>query len=175
MECLINICQLTQLTQLQLYGNAGLGEQQVMLLTGLTRLQQLGIAVAKYFGEPVAACAKLARLTQLQHLSLAPESSLAPGDALALTALTELTSLVLAGVGSGVGDDAAAAIAGSCRQLRHLNLYGCDLISLDCLTNICQLAQLTQLQLGGNAGLTKQQKMLLTGLRRLQQLGFDTS
>jgi hypothetical protein len=126
-----------------------------------------------YFGEPVAVCAKLAGLQKLKHLRFEDDSTLAPGDALALTALTGLTSLVLARVGSGVGDEAAAAIAGSCRQLRHLDLYDCDLVSMECLSNIRHLTQLTQLQLRGNVGLTQQQLTLLSGLTCLQQLGVD--
>jgi hypothetical protein len=123
-----------------------------------------------YYGEPVAVCAKLAGLQKLKHLGFEDGSTLAPGDALALTALTGLTSLVLARVGSGVGDEAAAAIAGSCTQLCHLDLRDCD---LECLTNIRNLTQLTQLQLRGNAALTQQELMLLTRLTQLQQLGFD--
>jgi hypothetical protein len=126
-----------------------------------------------YFGEPVAVCAKLAGLQKLKHLRFEDDSTLAPGDALALTALTGLTSLVLARLGSGVGDEAATAIAGSCKQLRHLDLCDCELGSMECLTNIRNLTQLTHLQLRGNAALTQQQLMLLTGLTRLQQLGVD--
>jgi hypothetical protein len=47
-----------------------------------------------YFGGPVTACAQLAGLTKLQHLRFAANCTLAPGDALALTALTGLTSLM---------------------------------------------------------------------------------
>jgi hypothetical protein len=115
---------------------------------------------------------KLAGLQELKHLHFEDDSTLAPGDARALTALTGLTSLVLARVGPGVGDEAAAAIAGSCKQLHHLDLCDCDLVSMECLSSIRHLIQLTQLQLQGNAGLT-QQHLMLTGLTCLQQLGVD--
>jgi hypothetical protein len=40
-----------------------------------------------------------------------------------------------------------------------------------CLANIRYLTRLTELRLEGNAGLTQQGLMLLTGLKQLQQLG----
>jgi hypothetical protein len=132
----------------------------------------------------VAACAKqLTSLRQLQDLRI-NYSLCKPlvhikhmsGDALALTALTGLTRLVLAHAGACVGDLAATAIAGSCKQLRHLDLQRCRLgSSMACLANICHLSQLTELRLEGNAGLTQQGLMLLTGLKQLQQLGVDST
>jgi hypothetical protein len=68
------------------------------------------------FGEPVwkhapvAACATLAQLTGLKDLCISQYSMLPPGDALALTALTNLTRLVIDGLGAGVGSTAAAAL-----------------------------------------------------------------
>ena len=82
-------------------------------------------------------------------------SRLVPGDALALSALTGLTRLVLAGVGDGVGDVAAAAVAHSCRQLRQLDLSECSMGSAACLAEIGRLTQLTQLQLQSNVGVTR--------------------
>jgi hypothetical protein len=43
MACLAAIAQLTRLTALQLEGNDGLTQQGLLLLTGLTQLQQLGV------------------------------------------------------------------------------------------------------------------------------------
>jgi hypothetical protein len=76
--------------------------------------------------EGLEVCAKLAGLTNLKDLSM-EQSHLAPGDALALTALTGLTRLVLALVGHGVNDLVVTAIASSCQQLRRLNLTGSGL------------------------------------------------
>ncbi|KAF6248731.1 hypothetical protein COO60DRAFT_1689590 [Scenedesmus sp. NREL 46B-D3] len=121
-------------------------------------------------------CAKLAGLTTLKDLRLSDGSQLlAPGDALALTALTGLTHLALRDAGAGVGDEAAAALAGSCQQLRHLDLHCCNLISMACLANVAHLMQLTELQLDVNSGLTQQGLLLLTGLKRLQHLGVENN
>ncbi|KAF6257867.1 hypothetical protein COO60DRAFT_1701593 [Scenedesmus sp. NREL 46B-D3] len=123
-----------------------------------------------------ASCAKLAGLTNLRQLSFTGWSQvLALGDALALTALTRLTRLELYRARAGVGDEAAAALAGSCKQLRHLDLTDCSLVSMACLANVAHLTQLTQLRLERNSGLTQQGLMLLTGLKRLQYLGVERS
>ncbi|KAF6248730.1 hypothetical protein COO60DRAFT_1706822 [Scenedesmus sp. NREL 46B-D3] len=120
--------------------------------------------------------AKLAGLTNLKDLSILYGSKvLTPGDALALTALTGLTRLVLRFSGAGVGDEAATALAGSCHLLRHLDFTDCHLVSMACLANVAHLTQLTTLQLFCNSGLTQQGLMLLTGLKRLQHLGVDRS
>jgi hypothetical protein len=121
----------------------------------------------------VAACSQLAHLTNLRELTLCEGSCLVPGDALALTALTGLTCLDLQGVGAGVGDIAATAIAGSCKQLCHLDLRYCGLLSMGCLANVRHLTQLTGLRLEGNSGLTQQGLMQLTGLSRLLVFGVD--
>jgi Leucine-rich repeat (LRR) protein len=125
-------------------------------------------------GEPagLAFCAKLAGLTNLKELDL-EQSHLAPGDALALTALTGLTRLAIGQTGRGVDDFAATAIASSCQQLRYLTLSQCDLGSMACLAAVGNLTQLTGLWLDGNEGLTRQGLMLLTGLKQLQVLGID--
>ncbi|KAF6255391.1 hypothetical protein COO60DRAFT_1641580 [Scenedesmus sp. NREL 46B-D3] len=121
-------------------------------------------------------CAKLAGSTNLRDLSILNGAELlAPGDALALTALTGLTRLVLSGAGAGVGDEAATGVAGSCQQLRHLGLAECNLVSMACLANVALLTQLTGLRLEGNSGLTQQGLMLLTGLKRLQNLSMARS
>jgi hypothetical protein len=127
----------------------------------------------------VAACAKqLTSLRQLQDLRIdyswckpLVRAKHLSGDALPLTALAGLTRLVLAHAGACVGDLAATAIAGSCKQLWHLHLQRCGLGSMACLANIRYLTRLTELRLEGNAGLTQQGLMLLTGLKQLQQLG----
>jgi hypothetical protein len=131
----------------------------------------------------VAACAALAGLKGLRQLRL-EQLCLAPGEVLFLTALTGLTHLVLDTVdgvslqqksdGSG-GEVAVRALARSMTQLRHLALKYCeiDLSSMEVMTAIGQLRQLTTLMLTGNSGLTEQGLMQLTGLTRLQQLCVD--
>jgi hypothetical protein len=150
--------------------------------TGLTSLQLtfegLPPTTAALYEEPasVAACATLAGLTGLRQLVL-EELCLAPGDAVFLTALSGLTALDLSGIsvhqkcdGSG-GEVAVTALAGSL-QLRHLEMQHCgvDLSSMEVMTAIGQLRQLTSLLLAGNSGLTEQGLMQLTGLTRLQHL-----
>jgi hypothetical protein len=127
----------------------------------------------------VAACASLEGLTRLKELCITPQSHLERGDVLALTALTGLTRLVLQGVGSGVGDLAATALACSLRQLQHLDLRDCKLGDMACTAAIAYLTQLTQLQLQGvDDQVSEQALMLLTGLKRLQEFelnpGADT-
>ncbi|KAF6252921.1 hypothetical protein COO60DRAFT_483593 [Scenedesmus sp. NREL 46B-D3] len=118
--------------------------------------------------------AKLAGLTNLKHLHTSDSSRLlVPGDALALVALTSLTTLALARAGAGVGDEAATALAGSCQQLCRLDLMGCSLFSMACLASVAHLTQLTWLGLAGNRGLTPQGLMLLTGLKRQRELYVD--
>lgn len=119
------------------------------------------------------ACSALAGLMRLQDLCMFCRARQVPGDVLALTALTGLTRLVLAGMGDSVGDEAAAALARSCKQLQHMDLSKCSLDSGACLAEIGRLTQLTQLQLEGNAGITCQGLMQLTGLVKLQQLYVD--
>jgi hypothetical protein len=68
----------------------------------------------------VPVCGSFTGLTCLQDLCLGGGLSLRPGDALALTALTALTRLVLKGLHDGVGDEVAAAIVSSLTELRHL-------------------------------------------------------
>jgi hypothetical protein len=94
------------------------------------------------------------------------------GDAMALTALTALTCLVVQNVGVGVVDDAASALASSLTQLCHLDLDTCGLTTMACLANIGGLQQLTQLRLLGNSAVAEHGLMLLTRLTGLQQLGI---
>jgi hypothetical protein len=119
-------------------------------------------------------CAALAAVSRLRDLSFLKGSALDTGDALALTALTGLTRLVLAGVGSGVGGEVAAALAAALTQLRHLDLQHCDLGSMECLQKMGQLRNLTELRLEGSGQLVLQDLMQLTGLWHLQQLGLSS-
>uniref|UniRef100_A0A383W909 Uncharacterized protein n=1 Tax=Tetradesmus obliquus TaxID=3088 RepID=A0A383W909_TETOB len=122
-------------------------------------------------------CARLAGLTGLKDLAL-HAACMVPGDALALTALTGLTSLVLSNIDSGVRRAEATALARSLKHLQHLDFSGCriDLRRTDAafLAAVCKLRQLTYLNLEGIDGLTQQGLMRLTCLTRLQELDVDT-
>jgi hypothetical protein len=96
---------------------------------------------------PVAACATLAQVTGLRDLCITQDSVLPPGDALALTALTNLTRLVMNGLDAGVGSAAAAALMQSLTQLQHLDLRDCEVDTAECEMRRKQLVQLTQLLL----------------------------
>jgi hypothetical protein len=159
-------------------GNAASIWDWEVIINGLaaaTSLTRLDVTAAAAGAEAVEACAQLAFLTNLRELCIGCASRIVPGDALALTALTGLTSLQLASVGDGVGDIAATAIAGSCKQLCHLDLRDCGLLSMGCLASVRHLTQLEELLLEENDAmrLTQQGLMLLTGLTRLQQLAVD--
>jgi hypothetical protein len=94
----------------------------------------------------VPTCGSLTGLTCLQDLCLGGElSELRPGDALALTALTALTWLVLKDL--HVGDESAAAIVSSLTELRHLDLRGCAVRDTQCLEAIGRTQKLTELLL----------------------------
>uniref|UniRef100_A0A383W8V2 F-box domain-containing protein n=1 Tax=Tetradesmus obliquus TaxID=3088 RepID=A0A383W8V2_TETOB len=140
----------------------------------LTSLQLHSIVCAT----PLPICGSLAGLRGLKHLTL-KGLRLPPGDALALTALTGLTGLVLRYM-HGMGDITAItpeAIALTCslNHLQHLDLNSCriDLSNPAFLASVGQLKQLTYLSLECNSGLTQQCLMQLTGLSRLQQLKID--
>lgn len=120
----------------------------------------------------MAVCLKLAGLKNLQHLVIAP-NSIVPGDARALSTLTALTRLVLAGQGAAVDDTTATLLACSLKQLQHLDLGWCELGDMVCIAAIGQLTLLTELGLAGSAGLTRDGLMLLTGLSRLQKLRVE--
>jgi hypothetical protein len=94
----------------------------------------------------VAACSMLVGLTQLRDLCIHSKSVLVTEDAQALSVLTGLTRLVLDGIGRGVGDVPATAIACSLKQLRHLDLQNCALGSMHCLAVIGRLTKLTELR-----------------------------
>jgi hypothetical protein len=156
--------------------------------SGLTKLSLNGIyaeVVGYWHPDPdardsnVAVCSTLAGLTTLKDLEIrfVDAGDYVPGDAMALTALTGLTRLVLDGrcLTCYVVDDlAATALAWNLRQLRHLNLLCCKLGSMACLVMIGQtLTQLTELQLGGNKGITQRGLMQLTKLQKLRRLGVD--
>jgi hypothetical protein len=125
----------------------------------------------------IAACGKLAGVTNLRDLYIYWGSSLAPGDAEALTALTSLTSLGLVSLGSAMDDATAAALARSMPQLQDLDLGQCELGSMTCLAAIAKLVHLTSLNLQdwhigvrSDSKLTRAGLMLLTGLTSLQRL-----
>jgi hypothetical protein len=134
------------------------------------------------FSSEVAACARLAKLTCLQDLAVGGADprlddefyklNLVRGDALALTALTNLTRLVLLRAWHGVGTAVATALARNLQQLQSLDLGYCCLQlngaeGFALLEAISRLRQLTQLSLSGNVGLTQHGLMQLTGLSRL--------
>jgi hypothetical protein len=98
-----------------------------------------------------------------------------PGDALALSALTGLTRLAVLDTERGLDTAAASAIAGSLKQLRHLELHcpEVDLSSSELLAALGQLTQLTALHLKHNVRMKSQELMQLTGLRRLKKLQVD--
>jgi hypothetical protein len=98
-------------------------------------------------GHPVGVCSMLAQLTGLRDLCIGEYSALVPGDALALTALTNLTRLVLDGMDSGVGSAAAVALVKSLTQLQHLNLQRCGADSSEFRVHCRQLRQLTHLRM----------------------------
>jgi hypothetical protein len=77
----------------------------------------------------VAPCAKLTRLLGLKELSIGSDYGvhMAPGDALAPTALTGLTRLQLWYAEHGVDASAVTAMARVLKQLQDLCLYRCDL------------------------------------------------
>jgi hypothetical protein len=131
----------------------------------------------------VAVCAHLTKLTRLQDFTVDgdnmysfkyPRKKLMRGDALALTALTSLTRLVLDGAEHGVGTAVTTALALNLQQLQSLHFGGCCLQlgsaeGVACLEAIGRLTQLTQLSFWGAEGLTQHGLMQLTGLSRLQR------
>jgi hypothetical protein len=152
------------------------------------------VHVAHDTGARAAPFACMARLTNLKDLCCSfcvcginingcyqDALQLAAGDAQALTALTNLTSLDLACAWDGVGAVAATALASNLKQLQHLCLCSCNLKpstaeGLACLAAIGSLTQLTYLNLGlcdtGN-GVTQQGLMQLAGLSRLQHFACE--
>uniref|UniRef100_A0A383VTT0 Uncharacterized protein n=1 Tax=Tetradesmus obliquus TaxID=3088 RepID=A0A383VTT0_TETOB len=118
--------------------------------------------------DSVAVCSGLARLMRLKELTLFPRTSLVPGDAQVLTALTALTHLVLSGM-EGVEEEDVVALAHSMPQLRHLELGGQDLRGGVGMAAVGTLTQLTELFLENN-DMTEQGLMQLTGLVHLQVL-----
>lgn len=125
-------------------------------------------------GMPVIS--KLACLSGLRSLVLR-DLCLNPGDALAVTALTELTCLCLDSTRTGWSAVELAAVARNLKHLKHLSLCPnhIDLSSAPTLAAVGQLQQLTYLGLDYNGGLTQQGLMQLTGMSLLQQLCVDTT
>jgi hypothetical protein len=191
--------QLPQLQELEVLYHDGAPERQqriairsaVAACTGLTKLTQQSVAYkelvdgdgdvdAEVGGEindqhMGAVCGSLAGLTSLRDLCIECLciSDEVPDDALALTALTGLTRLVLDRAYAAVNDSIATALACNLRQLQHLDLRRCNLGHMACLAAIAQLTQLTELRLEDNDLVTRQGLMLLTGLKQLQRLGVD--
>jgi hypothetical protein len=165
--------------------------------TGLTKLefsvQVLDSAENEVFGgcEPppldVSVCGSLAALQNLQELRLeCAFARLAVGDALALTALTNLTLLASRCSCSGeqkrvrsrgIDGTAVAAVVRSLPQLRHFELDDCSMMREEALAAIGRLVQLTQLRLGcaEYGEVTHEGLALLTRLSRLQQLTLQAS
>jgi hypothetical protein len=116
-------------------------------------------------------------LTGLQELHIVEGSVLPRDDALALTALTNLTRLVLHDDTDGVTNVTASALACSLKQLRVLDLSSKKpgnsgrLGSMACLAPMGHLSHLTNLQLAGVKGLTRQGFMLLLAAPRLRSVG----
>uniref|UniRef100_A0A383V9C3 Distal membrane arm assembly complex 2-like protein n=1 Tax=Tetradesmus obliquus TaxID=3088 RepID=A0A383V9C3_TETOB len=124
-------------------------------------------------------CGGLTGLRGLRVLSLR-SVHLAPGDVLALTALTGLTRLEFVDMCKiGEVQAAAHAIIRSLKHLKCLRMQSChvDLSSTELLAAVGQLKQLTCLRLLGNVygdgGVTEQGLMQLTGLSRLEQLDVN--
>lgn len=66
--------------------------------------------------------------------------------------LTGLTSLQLAGFGAAVDNTVALALAGSLRNLQHLDLRGCDCGSKEVVQKLERLPMLRELLLDVHAG-----------------------
>jgi hypothetical protein len=157
--------------------------------TSLTKLQLECCAADYVGGEPhlgalnsratlvhTAVCASLAVLAGLKELHLG-DVMMVPGDALALTGLTGLTSLMVDKGQQRVGTAAASALAGSLKLLCCLDLDSCeiDLSDSKFMAALGQLTQLSKLQLEDSRGGVKQQGLMqLTRLTRLQQLGVTS-
>lgn len=166
-------------------------------IAGSTSLTTLHLAVPTVFGEGgnnddddddaddgdhqvlrVAVCARLTSLSSLRDLTVTGEHTrgmLEAGDALALTALTGLTSLSLCNLDAALGDLEANALACNLTQLRDLDLTDAWLGDMVCLAAIARRTQLTGLALWFNTSssdLTQRGLMMLTTLLRLQELGL---
>jgi hypothetical protein len=190
--------QLRELSMLHGDGIFSLDEQAVILAgiaaaTGLTN-SDFSIRVLEFdesehkaggWVDPppldVSVCGSFAALTNLKELRLECHfARLAIGDALALTALTNLTLLSSRAYcfgekrtrSRGIDGASVAAVARGLPQLRHFELDDCSMMREESLAAIGQLVQLTQLHLGCReyGGVTRHGLALLTGLSRLQQL-----
>jgi hypothetical protein len=129
----------------------------------------------------IIVCPRLAGLSRLQKLYIhSPMGGSDPFDALALTALTGLTHLDLAGSSSLVATDSATALAHSLTRLRHLDMGECSPIFLGSTQLMLALGQLTQLTFVNirqwyDSQLTVGGLMQLTGLRHLEGLEVSRS
>jgi hypothetical protein len=118
------------------------------------------------------------KLSGLGHLqvdiaSLGGSQSLVVGDVAPFTALTGLTYLGLPHGGACVGCEQATTLAHS--LLHFLDLSHCGLGGMACTAAIASLPHLTQLNLNGCPGLTREGLMVLTQLSCLQLLDVDRS
>jgi hypothetical protein len=143
--------------------------RHVAACTGFTQLHLAG-HVAVVCAERTIS---LAACPVMQDMRINWNGELAAGQGLWLTDFTALTRLDCVEAYDGVGSKVAIHLAGSLKQLQHLDLRSCGLHSVECMAAIAQLTQLTELRLEGNDGLTQQGLMLLTGLKRLQRLGLS--
>jgi hypothetical protein len=175
--------------------------------TGLTKLQLTGESchhgeepmyahsesesetALEQYAYPCSLCRSLARLTRLRDLSIAtglraPEMSsgcwLRAEGVQALTALTELTRLVLVNRDGRFqhwpGDrDVVALVSGmAAAQLRELELEYFDTYSAQCMATISRMTQLTRLWLPGSEqwqdDASQRELLLLSGLSSLRRL-----
>lgn len=127
-------------------------------------------------------CCYLTGLKHLQSLTLVLDGQehgpqfYTPGDAVHLSALTELTLLDFgpSGWALGVGDYAAVSLVCELTSLQWLSLYGCGLFGLSVMPPLRKLTGLRHLKLLGNSGLqsvlTVDKLMLLTTLCSLEYL-----
>jgi hypothetical protein len=133
-----NIAAATGLTRLVMYADMKRAGQR--LHVGVEVVPEEAAEVAR----SASVCGGLARLTNLQDLEVwGPR--LAPGDAMALTALTGLTRLSLRGIGHGLGNAAAVALARSLTQLSCLDIQAAR--SAEVAAAVADLTQLTKLRL----------------------------
>jgi hypothetical protein len=102
---------------------------------------------------------------------------IAPGDVLALTALTNLTWLSFHRAMRAVDTVVATALANNLKQLKSLVIEDCGLQlgtseGMACLEAIGRLTQLTKLDLSYNQGLAEHGMQQLTGLLNLKPCNF---
>jgi hypothetical protein len=137
--------------------------QSLAAATSVKELSTRGIA-----HESVQLCAHLAKLTQLQALTLARVGA-RRADLLQLTALTNLTKLHLYPV-NALGDIAASALVLSLKGLQELEITNCSLRSAAAVPSIATLTALTSLELIDHGSGPEQHRSLPAGREDLQLL-----